>query len=68
MVFLRVPPNRELDRGQRATRGFGGAIAFRRGEAEPYVSLRIDDDAAWRGADEQLWPWLITLVRAERSS
>ncbi len=68
VVFLRIPPNRELDRGQRATRGFGGAIAWRRGEPDPYVELRIDDDAAWRGADEQLWPWLISLVRAERAS
>lgn len=68
VVFLRIPPNRELDRGQLATRGFGGAVAFRRGTTEPYVELRIDDDAAWRGADEQLWPWLISMVRAERAS
>lgn len=68
VVFVRIPPNRELDRGQRATRGFGGVIAFRRGEREPYAELRIDDDAAWRGADEQLWPWLISLVRAARPS
>jgi hypothetical protein len=68
VLFVRIPPNRELDRGQRATRGFGGVIAFRRGEREPYAELRIDDEAAWRGADEQLWPWLISLVRAARPS
>jgi hypothetical protein len=68
VVFVRIPPNRELARGQLATRGFGGAVAFRRGATEPYVELRIDDDAAWRGADEQLWPWLISMVRAERAS
>jgi hypothetical protein len=68
VVFFRVPPNREVGEGRMATRGFGGAIAFRRGEREPYLELRVDDEAAWRGADEQLWPWLISLVRAEVAS
>lgn len=68
VVFFRVPPNREVGEGRMATRGFGGAIAFRRGDREPYLELRVDDEAAWRGADEQLWPWLISLVRAEVAS
>lgn len=67
-VFVRFPPNRELGNGALATRGFGGALAFRRGEREPYLELAIDDEAAWRGPDEQLWPWLISLVRAEGAS
>lgn len=68
VVFVRFAPQRELDRGQRATRGFGGALAFRRGDTEPYLELRLDDAANWRGPDEQLWPWLISIVRAERAS
>jgi hypothetical protein len=68
VVFLRFPPNRELDRGQRATRGLGGVVAFRAGEPEPFFEARIDDVSAWRAADEQIWPWLISLVRAEVAS
>jgi hypothetical protein len=68
VVFFRVPPNREVGEGRMATRGFGGAIAFRRGDREPYLELRVDDEASWRGADEQLWPWLISLVRAQGAS
>lgn len=68
VVFFRVPPNREVGEGRMATRGFGGAVAFRRGDREPYLELRVDDEAAWRGPDEQLWPWLISLVRAEVAS
>jgi hypothetical protein len=68
VVFLRFPANRELGDGQLATRGFGGAIAFRRADREPYLELRVEDEAAWRGPDEQLWPWLVALVRLEASS
>ncbi len=68
VVFLRFPPNRELDRGQRATRGLGGVLAFRTGETGPYFEARIDDASAWRSPDEQVWPWLISLVRAEVAS
>lgn len=64
-VILRFPPNRELARGERGTRGIGGVLAIRRGESEPYLDLRIDDSAAWRAPDEQVWPWLISLVRAQ---
>lgn len=68
VVFVRFPPQRELPSGDTATRGFGGALAFRRGEAGPFLVLRIDDEAGWRGPDEALWPWLISLVRAEAAS
>lgn len=68
VVFLRFPPNRELDRGDRGTRGLGGVLAFRRGDAEPFLELRIDDSSAWRAPDEQIWPWLISLVRAQGAS
>ena len=64
-MILRFPPNRELARGERGTRGIGGVLAIRRGESEPYLDLRIDDSAAWRAPDEQVWPWLISLVRAQ---
>ncbi len=68
VVFLRFPPNRELDRGDRATRGLGGVLAFRRDQSEPFLDLRIDDSSAWRAPDEQIWPWLISLVRAQGAS
>ncbi len=68
VLFLRFAPQRELSSGDRATRGFAGALAFREGEATPFLSLRVDDEAGWRGPDEQLWPWLISLVRAEAAS
>lgn len=68
VVVLRFPPNRELARGERGTRGIGGVLALRRGESEPYLDLRIDDAAAWRAPDEQVWPWLISLVRAQGAS
>lgn len=68
VVFLRFPPNRELDRGQRATRGIGGVVAFRAGEPEPFFEARIDDVSAWRAPDEQIWPWLVSLVRAEAAT
>jgi len=68
VVFLRFPPNRELDRGDRATRGLGGVLAFRRDQTEPFLDLRVDDSSAWRAPDEQIWPWLISLVRAQGAS
>ena len=64
-LFLRFGPNRQLDRDQRATRGVGGVLAFRAGESAPYFEVRNDDVSSWRLSDDQLWPWLVSLVRAE---
>lgn len=64
-LFLRFPANRELPNGDLATRGIGGILALRRGERAPYLTVRFGESVGWRMADEQIWPWLISAVRAE---
>lgn len=64
-LFLRFGPNRQLERDQRATRGVGGVLAFRADESAPYFEVLNDDVSSWRLSDDQLWPWLVSLVRAE---
>lgn len=63
IVVLRVPAPRTLRDGDRATRGFAGALLFRPPFVEPAFEAQIDDDSSWRLTDDRWSSWLEGLLR-----
>lgn len=63
IVVLRVPAPRTLRDGNRATRGFAGALLFRPPFVEPAFEAQIDDDSSWRLTDDRWSSWLEGLLR-----
>lgn len=63
VLFLRVPAPRRLSDGNRATRGFSGALLLRPPTAEPAISVAIDEVSSWRATDDRWASWLSGLLR-----
>lgn len=65
VIVLRIPPPRELNDGQLATRGIAGVLIYRHGEQAPFFRSIVDDQSAWRNAEDVWSGWFLSLLRAE---
>lgn len=65
VIVLRIPPPRELNDGQLATRGIAGVLLYRHGEQAPFFRSIVDDVSAWRNAEDVWSGWFLSLLRAE---
>lgn len=68
VVVLRIPAPRVLERGDRATRGIAGVLAYRAAEESPFVSVVVDDGSAWRQPEDRWSAWLLSLLHTEVAS
>lgn len=65
IIVVRIPPPRELNDGQLATRGIAGVLVYRQGEQTPYFRSIVDDVSAWRNAEDVWSGWFLSLLRSE---
>lgn len=65
VIVVRIPPPRELNDGQLATRGIAGVLLYRHGEQAPFFRSIVDDVSAWRNAEDVWSGWFLSLLRAE---
>lgn len=65
IIVVRIPPPRELNDGQLATRGIAGVLVYRHGEQTPYFRSIVDDVSAWRNAEDVWSGWFLSLLRSE---